>query len=81
MVSMLTWPRLDVDGSSKLTPLEAFVTGGSSRAVAAAALCPVTVVKTRMEYSVGPQQYKVGPLGKAFENKESPIKNTSFAAQ
>ena len=47
------------DGSKKLTGLEAFVTGGTSRAVAAAALCPVTVVKTRMEYSVGPVRYKV----------------------
>ena len=35
------------------------MTGGTSRAVAAAALCPVTVVKTRMEYSVGPLRYKV----------------------
>ncbi|KAK9836381.1 hypothetical protein WJX84_000438, partial [Apatococcus fuscideae] len=46
------------DGSNKLTGFEAFVTGGTSRAVAAAALCPVTVVKTRMEYSVGPLRYK-----------------------
>ncbi|KAK9864781.1 hypothetical protein WJX84_009508 [Apatococcus fuscideae] len=46
------------DGSSKLTAVEAFITGGTSRAIAAAALCPVTVVKTRMEYSVGPQLYQ-----------------------
>ena len=46
--------------SDKLTGVEAFVTGGTSRAIAAAALCPVTVVKTRMEYSVGPLRYKVG---------------------
>ncbi|KAK9811684.1 hypothetical protein WJX72_008322 [[Myrmecia] bisecta] len=38
------------DGDRRLSPWEAFVAGGLSRAVAAGALCPVTVIKTRMEY-------------------------------
>ena len=37
----------------KLTRTEAFLAGGAARAVAAAVTCPVTVVKTRMEYTGG----------------------------
>lgn len=45
---------------NKLTATDAFLVGGLSRAVAATALCPVTLVKTRMEYG-GPGNvvYKV----------------------
>ncbi|KAL3157456.1 hypothetical protein ABBQ32_011922 [Trebouxia sp. C0010 RCD-2024] len=34
----------------QLTPVQAFMSGGISRGIAAAVTCPVTVVKTRMEY-------------------------------
>ena len=36
---------------AKLTKLEAFTAGGLARTVAAAATCPFTIVKTRMEYT------------------------------
>ena len=39
---------------------DAFLVGGLSRAIAATALCPVTLVKTRMEYGgAGAVQYQV----------------------
>lgn len=44
----------------KLTSMDAFIAGGVSRAGAAIISCPVTVVKTRMEYGgPGGTQYKV----------------------
>ena len=44
----------------KLTSTDAFIAGGLSRAGAAIISCPVTVVKTRMEYGgSGGIQYKV----------------------
>ena len=46
----------------KLTSTDAFVAGGLSRAGAAIISCPVTVVKTRMEYGgPGRMQYTVMP--------------------
>lgn len=39
------------DGSRRLEAGRAAVVGGLSRAIAAAVMCPVTLVKTRMEYS------------------------------
>jgi len=41
------------DGSVRLSAVNAALAGGLSRALAAAALCPITVVKTRMEYGAG----------------------------
>ncbi|KAK9825889.1 hypothetical protein WJX81_001859 [Elliptochloris bilobata] len=41
----------------QLTPWEAFVAGGAARAVAAAATCPITVVKTRMEMTGAASPY------------------------
>ncbi|GLC39521.1 hypothetical protein PLESTM_000907300 [Pleodorina starrii] len=38
------------DGTSQLSNMGAAMSGGISRAIAAVLLCPVTVVKTRMEY-------------------------------
>ena len=50
--------RRQPDG--KLTSMDAFVAGGLSRAGAAIISCPVTVVKTRMEYGgPGGTHYKV----------------------
>lgn len=49
------------DGTVGLTPWMAALTGGCSRALSAAALCPVTLVKTRLEYGSGAQMY-TGPL-------------------
>ena len=46
----------------RLTKAEAFLAGGLARGVAAAATCPVTVVKTRMEYGGGTAVYKVPTL-------------------
>ena len=47
----------------KLTSMDAFIAGGVSRAGAAIISCPVTVVKTRMEYGgPGGTQYKVAPV-------------------
>ena len=44
----------------QLSALQAFLSGGISRGIAAAVTCPVTVVKTRMEYvSASSIQYKV----------------------
>ena len=44
----------------KLSPVQAFLSGGISRGIAAAVTCPVTVVKTRMEYvSASSIKYKV----------------------
>ncbi|KAK9908427.1 hypothetical protein WJX75_007684 [Coccomyxa subellipsoidea] len=43
--------------ADKLTKPEAFFTGGLARAAAAAATCPFTVVKTRMEYTGSSVQY------------------------
>ena len=44
----------------ELSSGQAFVSGGLSRAVAAAVTCPVTVVKTRMEYvDASSVRYKV----------------------
>ena len=43
--------RRDEHGTSTLGPLGAALTGGLSRALAAVVSCPITVVKTRMEYS------------------------------
>lgn len=44
----------------QLTPVQAFMSGGISRGIAAAVTCPVTVVKTRMEYvSASSIKYKV----------------------
>ena len=44
----------------KLTSMDAFIAGGLSRAGAAIISCPVTVVKTRMEYGgPGGTHYKV----------------------
>lgn len=43
----------------KLTKLEAFISGGLARAVAAAATCPFTLVKTRMENTGGGQPVQV----------------------
>lgn len=37
----------------KMNSLDLFLVGGLSRAVAAAALCPITLVKTRMEWGGG----------------------------
>ena len=34
-----------------MTPGESFWVGGAARAVAAVATCPITVVKTQMEYA------------------------------
>ena len=44
----------------RLTKLEAFLSGGLARAVAAAATCPFTVVKTRMEFTGSGQPVQVG---------------------
>ena len=44
----------------KLTKLEAFLSGGLARAVAAAATCPFTVLKTRMEFTGSGQPVQVG---------------------
>lgn len=41
----------DADGNENLSTLQAVVSGAASRTTAAMALCPVTVVKTRMEYA------------------------------
>lgn len=38
------------DKHGELSSGQAFLSGGLSRALAAAVTCPVTVVKTRMEY-------------------------------
>ena len=46
-------------GAGRLTKTEAFLAGGAARAVAAAATCPVTVVKTRMEYTGSGVNYTV----------------------
>ncbi len=46
----------------KLTKAEAFLAGGVARAAAAAATCPFTVVKTRMEYAGSSVQYTVTHL-------------------
>lgn len=44
----------------QLSPVQAFLSGGLSRGIAAAVTCPVTVVKTRMEYvSASSIKYKV----------------------
>ncbi len=40
-------------GGSRLSSVNAALTGGLSRALASTLLCPVTVVKTRMEYGGG----------------------------
>eukprot|EP00798_Chlamydomonas_sp_ICE-L_P010616 gene10616-12289_t len=51
-------------GGLQLSALNAAITGGTSRAMTAFLLCPMTVVKTRMEYSsssstiVQPMKYK-----------------------
>ena len=37
-------------GRPRLSPMGAVLTGGLSRAMAALVSCPITVVKTRMEY-------------------------------
>ena len=47
----------------RLTKLEAFLSGGLARAVAAAATCPFTVVKTRMEFTGSGQPVQVGRAG------------------
>ena len=49
------------DKHGELSSGQAFLSGGLSRALAAAVTCPVTVVKTRMEY-VGASsiRYKAG---------------------
>jgi len=47
---------------AKLTKFEAFVSGGLARTVAAAATCPFTLVKTRMEYTGGGRPVQVGPV-------------------
>jgi solute carrier family 25 protein 38 len=44
------WPR-DADGEPALPALRTFALGAFSRATAAVVFCPVTVVKTRMEYA------------------------------
>ena len=44
----------------RLTKLEAFLSGGLARTVAAAATCPFTVVKTRMEFTGSGQPVQVG---------------------
>lgn len=51
----------------KLTKLEAFLCGGLARTVAAAATCPFTLVKTRMEYTGGSQPGQVVPSLCAFQ--------------
>lgn len=44
----------------QLSAIQAFMSGGISRGIAAAVTCPVTVVKTRMEYvSASSINYKV----------------------
>ena len=43
----------------QLRPWEAFLAGGGARAVAAAATCPITVVKTRMEMTGAAAPYRV----------------------
>ena len=53
-------PQGTRDKHGRLTPFQAFMSGGISRGIAAAVTCPVTVVKTRMEYvSASSIQYKV----------------------
>ena len=47
---------------AKLTKFEAFLSGGLARTVAAAATCPFTLVKTRMEYTGGGRPVQVGPV-------------------
>ena len=47
----------------QLSPIQAFLSGGVSRGIAAAVTCPVTVVKTRMEYvSATSIKYKVNHM-------------------
>lgn len=53
-------PQGTGDKHGRLTPIQAFMSGGISRGIAAAVTCPVTVVKTRMEYvSASSVTYKV----------------------
>uniref|UniRef100_A0A061R7A1 Solute carrier family 25 member 38 n=1 Tax=Tetraselmis sp. GSL018 TaxID=582737 RepID=A0A061R7A1_9CHLO len=49
------------DGRMGLSPGAAALAGGCARALSAAALCPVTLVKTRLEYGRGEQMYR-GPV-------------------
>mmetsp|Transcript_8824 Transcript_8824/g.25426 ORF Transcript_8824/g.25426 Transcript_8824/m.25426 type:complete len:322 (+) Transcript_8824:366-1331(+) len=49
------------DGTMAVSPLAAAFTGGAARALSAAALCPITLVKTRLEYGHGVQMY-AGPI-------------------
>lgn len=58
--------------ADKLTKPEAFFTGGLARAAAAAATCPFTVVKTRMEYTGSSVQYTVRDLQKVAQSKAHP---------
>ena len=58
--------------ADKLTKPEAFFTGGLARAAAAAATCPFTVVKTRMEYTGSSVQYTVRYLQKVAQSKAHP---------
>lgn len=48
----------------KLTKFEAFFCGGLARTVAAAATCPFTLVKTRMEFTGGGQSGQVLELSR-----------------
>ncbi len=54
-----TLVHADDKQGQKLTKAEAFLAGGVARAAAAAATCPFTVVKTRMEYAGSRVQYTV----------------------
>ena len=42
--------RRGADGKTSMGPLQAAFTGGAARAIAAVVSCPITVVKTRMEF-------------------------------
>ena len=53
----LCWKMLA--GALQLSSWESFVTGGIARSVASVVTCPITVVKTQMEYAGHGVKHKV----------------------
>lgn len=64
--------RRHSDGSMSMGPLQAALTGGAARAIAAVISCPITVVKTRMEFGTIQGEGTLGAMRSILRTEGAP---------